>query len=119
MKRIFLIELSSKTYTKRPESKHNNDKVDCVSEEHQHIDVCDCTVLWMDQVMEELLHRKVDLHEPTEEKKGQYYCEQKIRRSSALNWIKELLCSECCFFCLELPAEDLKFHNLILHSIYT
>lgn len=55
----------NQTYTKGPESKHNDDEVNCVSEEHQHIDVCDCTVLRMDQVIEELPHRKVDLQEPT------------------------------------------------------
>ena len=53
------------TYTKRPESKHDDDEVDGVSEEHQHIDVCHCAVLRMDQVIEELPHGQVDLHEPT------------------------------------------------------
>lgn len=60
------LKLNVKTYTKRPESKHNDDEVDRVGEEHHHVDVCDCAVLWMDQVMEELPHRKVDLHEPAE-----------------------------------------------------
>lgn len=54
----------SKTYTKRPESKHDDDEVDCVSEEHQHIDVCDCAVLRVDQVVEKLPHGKVQLQKP-------------------------------------------------------
>ena len=62
----FNLILNVKTYTKRPESKHNDDEVDCVGEEHHHIDVCDGAVLWMDQVMEELPHGKIDLHEPAE-----------------------------------------------------
>ena len=55
--------LYSKTYSKRRESKHDDDEVNCVSEEHQHIDVCDGTVLGMDQIVEEPFHGKVDLHE--------------------------------------------------------
>lgn len=62
-----------KTYTERPESKHDDDEVDCVSEEHQHVDVCDRAVLWVDQVIEELTHRKVDLHEPTKKIKRKYF----------------------------------------------
>lgn len=53
----------SATYSKGRESKDNDHEVNCVSEEHQHIDVCDGAVLRMDQIVEELFHRKVDLHE--------------------------------------------------------
>lgn len=59
------------TYSKGPESKHNDDEVNRVSKEHQHIDVRDGAVLRMDQIMEELPHREVDLHEATT-KKRQY-----------------------------------------------
>lgn len=64
-----LNKCKKKTYAKRPESKHDDDEVDRVGEEHQHVDVCDCAVLRVDQVMEELPHGKVDLHEPAEKKK--------------------------------------------------
>lgn len=57
-------EADSQTYTKRPESKHDDDEVDCVSEEHQHVDVCDGAVVRVDQVIEKLSDGKVDLHEP-------------------------------------------------------
>lgn len=54
-----------KTYTKCPESKHDDDEVNRVSEEHQHIDVGDCAVLWMNQVIEKLPHGKIDTQNPT------------------------------------------------------
>lgn len=54
-----------KTYTEGPESKHDDDEVDGVGQEHQHVDVGDGAVLGMDQVVEELSHGKVDVHEPT------------------------------------------------------
>lgn len=55
-----------KTYTKGPESKHDDDEVDRVGEEHQHIDVRDRAVLWVNQVIEKLLHGQVDIQNPTE-----------------------------------------------------
>lgn len=58
--------LRDQTHPKGGVSKHNDDEVDCVSKKHQHVDVRDCAVLWVDQVMEELPHGKVDLHEPAE-----------------------------------------------------
>lgn len=54
---------SSWTHTKGPESKHNDDEVDGVGQEHQNVHVCDSTVLWMDEVVEELPDGNVDLHE--------------------------------------------------------
>lgn len=56
--------LSFETYTKRPEPEHNDDEVDGVGEEHQHVDVRHGAVLRMDQVEEELPDGKVDSHEP-------------------------------------------------------
>lgn len=66
MSELFFFKCNSKTYTKGPEPKDNDDKVHSVGEEHQHVDVCDSTVLRMDQVIEELLHGKIDLQKPAE-----------------------------------------------------
>lgn len=57
--------LWNQTHPKGRVSKHDDDKVNGVSKKHEHVDVCDCAVLWVDQIMEELPHGKVDLHEPT------------------------------------------------------
>lgn len=63
-RRMLLRYWWNQTYTEGPEPKYDDDKVDRVGKKHQHVDVCDCAVLWVDQVMEELPHGKVDLHEP-------------------------------------------------------
>lgn len=65
---IHLTKSKFDSYTKRPESKYDDDEIDGVSEEHQHIHVCHCAVLWMDQVIEELPHGKIYLHEPIKSK---------------------------------------------------
>lgn len=101
----------SKTYSKGRESKHNDHEVDCVSKEHQHIDVRDGTVLRMDQIVEELFHRKVDLHEAM--KKNRQWNEEQTRASALLSdeegrfWIK------WPWFIVPLHKEDFCFEELL------
>lgn len=56
--------MQNQRYPEGGVSKDDDDEVDGVGQKHQHVDVSDCAVLWVDQVMEELLHGKVDLQEP-------------------------------------------------------
>jgi hypothetical protein len=49
------------TYPKSPEAEDDDDKVNSVGQEHEHIHVCHSTVLWVDQVVEELTDGDVDL----------------------------------------------------------
>lgn len=54
------------THSKSCEAKDNDDEVHRVSKEHQHIDVCYSTVVWVDQVVKKLANREVDLQSPAE-----------------------------------------------------
>lgn len=59
---------SLKTYAKSPESKHDDDEVHGISEEHEHVDVSDSTVFRVDQVVEELADGQVEFHSSAENK---------------------------------------------------
>lgn len=48
-------------YPESPEAKDNDDKVNGVCQEHEDIDISHCAVLRMDEVIEELTNREVDL----------------------------------------------------------
>lgn len=51
--------LSDLVYPKSPVSINGDNEVDHVDEEHQSVDVTHRTVLWMDDVIEELSYGKV------------------------------------------------------------
>ena len=68
------LKKSSHTNPKSPESKDNNDEVHSVSQEHEHIDVCHSAVLGVDQVIEELTDRDIDLKGTEWKKRSNAYC---------------------------------------------
>lgn len=55
------VETLASTYPKSPEAKDNDDEVHSVGQEHQHIHVSHSTVVWVDEVIEELPNGYIDL----------------------------------------------------------
>lgn len=64
--------LATRTYPKSRKTEEDDDEVDGVGQEYEHIDICQSAVLWMDQVVEELTNGQVDLHGPGENTKQMY-----------------------------------------------
>lgn len=54
-------EIATLKYPKSPEAEDNDDEVNGVCQEHEDVDVGHCAVLRMDEVVEELANREVDL----------------------------------------------------------
>lgn len=58
----------SQTYPKGPEAKDDDDKVNSVSQEHEHIHVGHSTVVWVDEVIEELSDGHIYLQSPAKQR---------------------------------------------------
>lgn len=56
------------TYPKGPKAKDNDDKVDSVSQEHKHIHISYSTVVWVDEVVEELSDGHIYLQSPEKQR---------------------------------------------------
>lgn len=55
---------ASVTYPKSPKSKYNDDEVHSICEEHQHIHISHCTVVWMNKIVEKLSDGHIHLKSP-------------------------------------------------------
>lgn len=55
------VETLAPTYPKGPESKDDDNEVYSVSQKHQHVYISHSTVVWMDEVIEELPNGDIDL----------------------------------------------------------
>ena len=58
------IQMPSMTYPESPKTKHNDDEVHCICEEHQHIYISHSTVVWMNKIVEKLSDRHIHLESP-------------------------------------------------------
>lgn len=56
------------TYPKGPEAKDDDDKVNSVRQKHEHIHVGHSTVVWVDEVIEELSDRHIYLQSPAKQR---------------------------------------------------
>lgn len=56
-------------YPESPEAEDDDDEVNSVCQEHEDVDIGHCTVLRMDEVIEELSNREVDLSSSDENRK--------------------------------------------------
>lgn len=55
------VETLAPTYPKGPEAEDDDDEVHSVGQEHQHIHISHSTVVWVDEVIEELPNGYIDL----------------------------------------------------------
>lgn len=52
-----------KTHAKSPESKNNDDEINRVGQKHEDVNVSHSAVFWVNEVIEELTNRNVDLQD--------------------------------------------------------
>lgn len=69
MIRFLKKNLKNLKYPESPEAEDNDDEVNGVCQEHENVNVGHCAVLGMDEVIEELTNREVDLSSSDKNKK--------------------------------------------------